>query len=582
MSKGGRELPRLFGYLLKHWFDYLLGGTLIIASEGVTQITLALLLKRMIDSSISGSYRLLLTSIGRYGLLIVVAGGLLPFAYRLSARAVEKATQDWRQDFFDHVQTLPLSYFEKVHSGDTISRLTNDISASKQVLGDTLLTFCAQTVTAVVAARFLFLISWKFTLLTVVIGIAPLLFNRVAAKPLRRISVDVQSSMAELNSCLKDMVDGIGVSRAYVFTNRIVDNYRRVNVESRSRGVHLVHWQSLTSVVNSFFGSANFLAIVALGSYMVVRQELTPGEVVAATQFSQVMIRPFKILGDFWSSLQQAQAAASRVFSVLDEPQERMMSTPHTVETHAAICLKKVFFTYSENLALDGLSLQANTGTVTALVGPSGGGKSTVLKLLLGLYPACDGEISVAGRPLCSFGLEELRNMIAYVPQDTYLYSGTILENIAVGRAGASEVEIVAAARAANAHDFILGFPEGYQTQVGERGAQLSGGQRQRIAIARAVLKDAPILLLDEATSNLDSESELLVRDALRRLMQRRTTLVVTHRLSTVQSADMIYVIVDGKEIEIGRHEDLMALGMMYRHLYDISIKGEAATQMLA
>jgi ABC-type multidrug transport system fused ATPase/permease subunit len=290
--------------------------------------------------------------------------------------------------------------------------------------------------------------------------------------------------------------------------------------------------------------------------------------------------------GSVISNLQSALAAGDRLLAVLDAapeperyPPSARLAAPGWRAGEAApaggvLSFRDVRFSYADDRpVLRDLSFQVQEGQVAAFVGPSGSGKSTVFRLLMGHYPAQAGEITLFGRPLHTYSLKELRDLFAFVPQDAFLYSGTILENIRYGKEGATELEVIAAARASHAHDFILDLPQGYHTLVGERGARLSGGQRQRIAIARALLKNAPILLLDEATSALDSESEGLVQQALEELMRGRTTLAIAHRLSTIENAGVIYVLADGRVVEQGRHTELVEAGGLYRSLYDLQFK---------
>jgi ATP-binding cassette subfamily B protein len=297
-------------------------------------------------------------------------------------------------------------------------------------------------------------------------------------------------------------------------------------------------------------------------------------------------------VGDFVTQVQRALAGASRVFELLDWPVEQgkvvqpQKSVTWSEQNERMITIRDLFFSYEEDDAEDsgedvkvlrGISMSAERGQVLALVGPSGGGKSTIVKLLLGFYPVRDGQIAIDGKLIEAYPLPQLRSMTAYVPQDAYLFDGTIEENIRYGKPDASREQIVAAAQAANAHDFIVEQPHGYDTRVGERGAKLSGGQRQRIAIARALIKDAPVLLLDEATSALDSESEQQVQDALGVLMEGRTTIAVAHRLSTVENADTIVVIDDGRVVQEGRHEELVGRDNLYTRLYELQFgPGEA------
>jgi ABC-type multidrug transport system fused ATPase/permease subunit len=320
-----------------------------------------------------------------------------------------------------------------------------------------------------------------------------------------------------------------------------------------------------------------------------VHQELSLGGLWAIVSFSGLAGFFFQNIGQFLTNLQESLAAAARIFELLDLPVETRAALQTTLvlfntPTRDMIAFNKVGFSYKNGDAeqaktvLADLDLCAESGKVTALVGPSGGGKSTILKLILGFYPEQAGEICLNGVPARQIPLEQLRAMTAYVPQESFLFSGTIEENILMGRPEASTDDVILAARSAHAHEFILEQPEGYQTRVGERGANLSGGQRQRIAIARALLKDVPILLLDEATSSLDSESEQEVQKALNNLMRGRTTLVIAHRLSTIEHADKICVVSEGRVVEEGKHRSLLEKKGLYTQLYEMQFQTNPPT----
>ncbi|MGE5653676.1 MAG: ABC transporter ATP-binding protein [Bacillota bacterium] len=566
-------LWRLYGYLGRRWPSYALGALLQIVYDGATQLILAWMLAGLTNAAVHRQLPSLINVLGLSLLGIVVASATVPVAARWRGNVVEAAIAAMRQDLFDHIQELPISYFERVHSGDTVSRLTNDITAAKDAMGDALVQFLGAIVTGVLCAVAMWRISWKFTALALLLGALPLWYNRETAPGLQKVNSRFQESLADLNSRLKDLLACFCAIKAFNLQGRLVGSYDQVNRQARGNGLERVRRQSATVVANDLFGTVSFLSLLVLGSYLMVKGEVSPGPAVAAVQLLNGLTQPFSILGDLWVRLQTAKAAAVRVFAVLDLPGERWpRDRGEAGDSGAMIALRSVQFAFDNKPVFRDLSLTVPHGQMVALVGPSGGGKSTILKLLLGFHQVRGGSILIAGHSLTSYTVEELREKMAFVPQEAYLYTGTIYDNIACGKLGSSEDQIIAAARAANAHDFIMQLPDGYQTQVGERGAQLSGGQRQRIAIARAILKNSPILLLDEATSSLDSESERLVQEALERLMVGRTTLVIAHRLSTIRQADCIHVIVDGQIVESGNHEQLMQLGGAYRHLKEICV----------
>lgn len=568
MTNPCRYSGRLLRNMKGSWLAFVTGGLMSVVSESGIQLSLALLLRGLVNGSVSSNAWLLLSSVGRYGALITVMACLLPLAHRLWTQAAEMMVKRWREALFDHLLNLPTRFFDQHHSQDIISRLTNDAEVAKQFFGEELIAFLSQVVSAVLSAVFIVFIDSRFVVIPLVVVAASLFINRITAASLHRLSRFSQDSLAEVNASLKEMVNGQTVARALCFNNVLEQRFCNRNDEYRARNVGLVGLQSFVGAVNNFFGALNFFGVAALGSFMMLQRELTPGEVVAAVQLSQVMVKPFKTAGSFFSALHQTSAASERIFEVLDRAPERLPHRRPAATEEVAVSFADVSFSYGEVAALCRVSFRVPHGATVAFVGESGGGKSTIFKLLLGLYPAEGGSITVNGRDIGDYSLEELRGVMALVPQDVLLFSGTIYDNISCGRDDVDEEMVIAAAKAAHAHDFISSFALGYQAEVGERGVQLSGGQRQRIAIARAWLKDAPIILLDEATSNLDNESEKLVWDALHCLMQDRTTLLIAHRLSTARKADLICVLAGGKIVEQGTHDELVTLGGYYKRLY--------------
>jgi ABC-type multidrug transport system fused ATPase/permease subunit len=345
-----------------------------------------------------------------------------------------------------------------------------------------------------------------------------------------------------------------------------------------------VRLDSVLAAANGF-GASMFIAPLAVGAYMVLTDQTTFGTMVAQIQLNGPIQFLVYSLGGTITRLQSSLAAADRILDVLDAPPEPARyakagivpasELPEPARPDALIEFNRVTFGYGEKEpeVLCEMSFVVRPSQVAAFVGPSGGGKSTIFKLLLGGYPVQQDAIYLSGQSLNTYPLHDLREQFAYIPQDAYLYSGSILDNIRYGRPGASEKEVIAAAQAAYAHEFVSEFPDGYRSLVGERGTRLSGGQRQRIAIARALLKDAPILLLDEATSALDSESEELVQQALDVLMRGRTVLVIAHRLSTVDHADVIYVVEDGKVVESGTQQELLDRQGLFYRLHELQFR---------
>ncbi len=597
------SLLRLLDLLKPGQGKYLLGLTGRVALSTIERLYIAYVAKLSLDAMNGGDVNTFFGTLTQW--VVFYAGYLVvaPFVLYLWRSSIVEATARIRERVFTHLQRLPLGYHERHHSGSALSTLTNDVVTAERAYQDDLLVLVEATAQGLSAAIFMLWLSWPLTLVIVLAGVVPLIVNTVFAGPLRRIGETVQQSLGGLTERMTDLLAGFAVVRSFNLGDWILDRFTQANDRVRENALRRVRTEALLEGANNFGGLFNLLSM-AVGAYLVLIGQTTIGVLIGLIQLSnQINYFVFSIGGTV-SRIQTALAAADRVLTVLDEPAEPerfgraetpepaeperfgTAETPEPAEPErfggataptaldSRVAFDDVAFAYADGVdVLDGLSFAAAPGQVVAFAGPSGGGKSTIFKLLLGCYPTRRGAIRVDGRDLRGLRLSELRDQIAYVPQDAYLFAGTIYDNIRYGRPSAGPTEIEAAARAAFAHDFIGEFPAGYQTVVGERGARLSGGQRQRIAIARALLKDAPILLLDEATSALDSESEQVVQQALEALMRGRTTLVIAHRLSTILNADRIYVIDAGRVAEAGRHKELLAQRGVYANLFELQFQ---------
>jgi ABC-type multidrug transport system fused ATPase/permease subunit len=367
-----------------------------------------------------------------------------------------------------------------------------------------------------------------------------------------------------------DIIAGIRVIRMFNIGNTILQKYRNENNIVAEKSLERVHENSQMEGANFLLSAFNLVGVLGIGVFMISSGSTDLGTVVAIIALQSGVAFMFTQVGSFFAQLQSSLAGTKRVFELLDEPIEsKRYNVEGVPDSRDMVSLKNINLGYdASGRILNGLDITVKRGQVAALVGASGSGKSTIIKLLMGFYQPESGYISIEGKAMGSYTLEDLRSKIAYVPQDAPVFDGAIEENIRYGKLSATKEEVRAAAKAANAHDFIKEFADGYDTKVGERGTRLSGGQRQRIAIARALLKDAPLLLLDEATSALDSESEQLVQGALNVLMKGRTTIIVAHRLSTIEHADVIYVIDAGKVVECGNHSELLEKKGKYYSFY--------------
>ncbi|UCC61419.1 MAG: ABC transporter ATP-binding protein [Anaerolineae bacterium] len=576
-----RTLWRMFGFL-KPWrtayLAALLGLAITLAAE---RTYIGYVVKLFTDSIVDGSPDVLWYSVKIWGLFLlgwIPLNLLLSFLWRSTTL---RAIANLRQTIFGHLLRLPLGFHEQRHSGDLLSVMTNDVTTAEQAFQQDMLNLVNAGLQGLSAAVYMLLLDWRLALVTIASGLVPLIVNTLFANPLRTAGEAVQSRLGRVSERLADLLAGYQVVRTFNLGEWILARFGQANRELLESGLRRLRLDAALAAANGFGGNT-FLVPLGVGAYMVLTGRTTFGIMVALIQLNGPIQFLVYSLGGTITRIQSSLAAADRILEVLDaapEPERYGEIEAEHVgasKPEASLEFKDVSFAYQEGQAvLRGMSFDVRQGQVAAFVGPSGGGKSTIFKLLLGCYPVRNGVAFVWGQPINAYRLRELRDQFAYIPQDAYLYSGSILDNIRYGRPSASEQQVIAAARTAYAHEFITEFPEGYETQVGERGARLSGGQRQRIAIARALLKDAPVLLLDEATSALDSESEELVQRALGVLMRGRTVLVIAHRLSTIEHAEVIYAVEDGTVVEAGTESELLERKGLFYRLHELQFRDE-------
>jgi ATP-binding cassette, subfamily B, bacterial len=569
---------RIYRFIGRRSFLYFIG----LIGSGFTSFAFnsiaAVGLKGMTDAIVSKSMPVLVHTLMVVGICLAAMLVLMPIFSYFFDSSVRRTTAKIRKALFEHIENLPMKRIEGSHSGDLISRLTNDIQTAENGYSQQLLMVLMSFISGVGSGIVIFTIDWRLAVVAIVLGAMNTLANTMFIKPLKKVSDKIQSQISGLNQKLTDVLGGIQVVRMFNLSGHMEDKFRENSAEVRKWSLNRVIKNSLLNGLNSFLGLMSFTGLVVIGSIMVINDMLTFGKLIAVIQMMNGILFMFNALGGFVTQLQGSLAGAERVFEILDMPVETQESESSTnsidMNHHKAVKFEKVHFAYEEDQkVLKGVDIELSKNQVIALVGSSGGGKSTIFKLLLRFQNLKEGSIKIFNRPIMEMSIKQLRKTIAYVPQDNYLFSGTIADNIGYGKENATMEEIIEAAKAANAHEFIQELPEQYKTEVGERGAHLSGGQRQRIAIARAILKNAPILLLDEATSALDSESERAVQSALERLMKGRSTMVVAHRLSTIRNADKIYVLEDGVITEQGNHEELIRAEKTYTKLYNMQFQ---------
>lgn len=498
--------------------------------------------------------------------------------YVVIARVGQRIVTALRLRVVEHLTTLSLDFFAKRRTGELMSRVNSDVGTIQQVATTVPVDLAKQTVTFVGAMALLLYMNWRLCL--AVLAVVPLvvLVARIFGRRLKTLSTENQDRTAESATVLEEMISGIKLVKSFVMERHEVDRLaaqlERADAVALRRATLLGVFVPVITVL-TLIGA---LGVLWYGGVQVIRGAMTPGDLVAFLLYGGILMGPFSAVARLFTQIKEAQGAMQRVTEILNE-QPTVQDAPRAAPLGGVagrIEVRDVGFSYDQGRpVLQGVSLTAEPDQIVALVGPSGGGKTTLVHLIHRFYDPQLGVILLDNRDLRSIRLADLYAQIAFVPQETMLFGGTVEENIRFGRPSATHEEMVAAASAAHAHGFIQALPNGYGTVVGEKGVRLSGGQRQRIAIARAILKNPRILLLDEATSALDNESEVLVQDALDRLMRNRTTIVVAHRLSTIQRADQILVMDHGRIVERGTHGELLASRGLYHRL---SIAASAAT----
>lgn len=492
----------------------------------------------------------------------------------------ERVMADLRLRAFEHLQRMSLRFFNERQVGEITSRITNDVTTIQNVLTVNLASFLQNLITFSGALAFMFFLSDRLTLLTMVVVPGMLAAAVYFGRRIRGISTEVQDRLASATSVLQEAVAGIRVVQSFAREPYEIGRFRQAIEAAFRTSMRRTRVRATFLPVVSFLAFAAIVLVIWYGGQQVLAGQMSPGDLGSFLIYAGTIAASLGTFTGLYSQLQEALGATQRVFALLDtEPDIR--DKPDAVPlppVRGEIVFEHVHFEYEPdddeaNNVLRDINLHVQPGEIVALVGPSGAGKTTLVNMIPRFYDPTAGRILIDGYDLRDVRLQTLREQIGIVPQETLLFSGTIRENIRYGKLDADDEQIIAAAKAANAHQFIEQLPRGYDTLVGERGVKLSGGQRQRIAIARALLKDPRILILDEATSALDSESEALVQQALERLMQGRTTFVIAHRLSTVQIADRIVVMERGQIVEQGTHGELLARNGLYARLYALQFR---------
>lgn len=564
---------------IKPYLPRLLGaGICTIGATGGT-VYLPWIIKDIVDDVLSNKDLEMLNYIALSIIAVFIIRGIFYYGQSYLMNYVgQHVVIDIRKEVFEKLQRLSMSFYDRNKTGTIMSYVTNDVSALQSAMVENIVEMITEGVILVSSIGMMMYLDWKLFLLTVCTFPFVLGFIDMFGKRIRKNGSRIQEVTADITSVLQETVSSARVIKSFVRQDYEIRRFDRENINNFNANMKNARLMATLTPTIELVAALGVTLVIWYGGRSVIDGSMTAGALVAFLTYAVNISNPIKRLSRVIGNIQKAMAAAQRVFKVLDMVEE-VKDAPDAKKlppVRGYVEFKNVSFAYNKDeQVLDDVSFSIQPGQIVALVGPSGAGKSTVASLLPRFYDVTGGSITIDGRDLRSVTLNSLREQVGIVPQETILFNGSVYDNILYGRLDATQEEVEAAAKAANAHSFIMELPQGYDTMLGDRGMNISGGQRQRIAIARAILKNPQILILDEATSALDTESERVVQEALDRLMVGRTSFVIAHRLSTIKNADRILVMEKGRLAESGSHGELMARGGLYAHLYNIQYRSK-------
>jgi subfamily B ATP-binding cassette protein MsbA len=557
-----------------------MGATVLMVLAAAMTGTLAKLMEPIIDDVFTSQNEDMLWPVALAVFGAFAIRGLATYGHSVMLNKVgQRVVADIQRDLFAHIMTLDLGFFQKMKSGQLLSRVISDATVMRSSVAESLMGVGKNSITLLILIGVMFYQDWKLTLIALVVFPLAAIFVMRLGKKLRKVSSHAQHELGDLSTDLTQAFQGVRHVKAYGMIGHENDRINNGVEKIFKLTVKGFRVSALATPLSEILSGLAIVTIIVYGGYQVIAGESTAGQLFSFITAFLLAYEPMKRLAKLNNVLQIGLAAADRIFSILDI-QPHVKDEPGAkslVTDDYTIGFEQVSFSYPDGTeALENVDISVPSGQTIALVGSSGSGKSTIINLIPRFYDVQGGAIKIGGTDIRDVSLQSLRSNMALVSQEVTIFNDTLHDNIAYGTPLATREQVIEAAKSAAAHEFIIKLPEGYDTIVGEQGVKLSGGQRQRVAIARAMLRNAPILLMDEATSALDTESERLVQNALERLREGRTTLVVAHRMSTIKNADYIYVMEDGKVVEEGRHNQLLLKKGIYSKLYGMDFKETA------
>jgi subfamily B ATP-binding cassette protein MsbA len=559
----------LHPYILKSWRAYL-GLFVILLLDIFLTIAFAWFFGTITDTAVQGQFHKLKQLLLIALVLISTEFIVSYFNIYLESYVTSKIKRELKEHVLKHIMLLPTNTLAKIRSGDLLTHFTNDINCINGVIGSNLIYLIQLPLTSVAVFFYMLHIHWQLSVFSLFIIPVAIVIGGVFGILIRNNSRTIYNQIGDINSSLNEMFQGISVIRSFLLEKVFVSRFKQKNHEFFQLEMKNAKLRGSFYVAGGVVSSISYIISLCLGAFFVSKGNITVGSLLTFVTLMQRLISPLTGLAGLWGSFQSSASAVERISNVLDVQTEVLELPSYTSKYNLpkSIKFKNVSFYYEPEIDIfNQLNLEIPTGKVVAFVGPSGAGKTTLFNLIQGFYKPQTGQVLMDDVSINNLSPSVLRSSFAYVAQETFLFGGTIKENLLLARPNTTKVEMINATIHANIHEFIMSLPDQYDTEIGERGVRLSGGQKQRMAIARAILKNAPILLLDEATSALDSESEFQVKEALDRLMKNKTTLVIAHRLSTIQHADIIVVMDEGEIVQQGTHQELVAQEGLYRKL---------------